>query len=496
MKLQLLDYLSKHPDPDWLVGYNNQELKQLIVELLLNLSPAQSSPEKPRQILLVATDPLKFIASFLAAIASDANLFICNPHWQEYEWQQVFDLIQPDLILEEGKINSKSFLNSKKEKCRDSHDLLKVKKSQTISLLDYKLLKKYLLVANKNSQSLIMIPTGGSSGKIRFAIHNWSTLTASVAGFCHYFSQIKVNSCCLLPLYHVSGLMQLLRSFLTGGKLAIFPYQKIKQGEKPAINPQDFFVSLVPTQLQFLLQSDPDWLSNFKTVLLGGAPAWDSLLDTARKYRIALAPTYGMTETASQIVTLKPEDFLWGNNSSGQVLPHAQVTICNEKGNKVAPEKIGAIAIKTDSLCLGYYSQQVSVNQSDSFFTDDLGFFDKQGYLHIVGRNSQKIITGGENVFPAEVEAAILATNLVTDVAVIGLPNSHWGQVVTAVYAPVQKDVDINLIKKQIELKLSKYKLPKYWLEVKSLPRNERGKINYQELKKIVNNWLAQEKIN
>jgi O-succinylbenzoic acid--CoA ligase len=180
----------------------------------------------------------------------------------------------------------------------------------------------------------IMIPTGGSSGKIKFAIHTWDTLMASVRGFTQYFQLNKVNSFCVLPLYHVSGLMQFMRSFTTGGKLAILPFKELDSSQIYNIEPSEFFISLVPTQLQRLLEK-PDlitWLSQFETVLLGGAPAWNELLEKARFYRIRLAPTYGMTETASQIATVKPDDFLNGKISSGQTLPHAQITICNQKG--------------------------------------------------------------------------------------------------------------------------------------------------------------------
>lgn len=344
-----------------------------------------------------------------------------------------------------------------------------------------------MILSQKSSpldiSSLIMIPTGGTSGKIRFAIHNWSTLTASVEGFCQYFQIQTINSCCLLPLYHVSGLMQLMRSFLTKGKLTIYPYQNLKQGDKPNINPQEFLISLVPTQLQFLLQSNPDWLASFQTVLLGGAPAWQTLLDRARKFKIPLASTYGMTETASQIVTLQPQDFLSGNNSNGRVLPHAEITIIDENKQPLLDGKVGQIVIKSKSLYWGYYPQ---INSEQILITDDLGCFDRQGYLQIVGRNSQKIITGGEKVFPSEVEAAILATGLVTDVCVIGLADCYWGQVVTAVYVPIELDTSEKLIEQKLQNQLSKYKHPKKWIPVDHLPRNQQGKVNYQKIMTLV----------
>ncbi|HEY9297532.1 MAG TPA: AMP-binding protein, partial [Phormidium sp.] len=238
----------------------------------------------------------------------------------------------------------------------------------------------------------------------------------------------------------------------------------------------------VPTQLQRLLQK-PDltnWLSRFQTVLLGGAPAWLELLETSRNYGIRLAPTYGMTETASQIATLKPEAFLAGNNSCGQILPHAKVIIKGGNGEILGTKQTGMISIQADSLALGYYPELCI--QKGEFQLDDLGYIDENGNLKIIGRNSNKIITGGENVFPNEVEAAIIATQMVNDVCVIGLPDPQWGEIVTAIYVPKSSNITIDKLKTAIEDKLSKFKHPKSWIPVASLPRNAQGKINRQLL--------------
>jgi len=134
------------------------------------------------------------------------------------EWQQVLE--QPDLILGYG---------------------------------DWGLAVELPPTHNPNFTQWIMIPTGGSSGQIRFAIHTWETLMASVRGFQQYFQLNQVNSFCVLPLYHVSGLMQFLRSFTTGGSL-LFCHSRIEM-VKGVILASYFFISLVPTQLRFLESS-------------------------------------------------------------------------------------------------------------------------------------------------------------------------------------------------------------------------------------------------
>ncbi|MFB2938974.1 2-succinylbenzoate--CoA ligase [Aerosakkonemataceae cyanobacterium BLCC-F154] len=447
-----LVYLEKGANDNWLIGSDSREFylltKQLYAELTQN-----NNLKTPLKIIIAEREPIKLIASFIAATAANCQVFLCNPNWVKAEWEQVFNLVKPDLIW--GNLPEIDYKKTQK----DTREF-----------------------TPKFTSSLIMIPTGGTSGKIRFAMHTWKNLMASVRGFQQYFSLEQVNSFCILPLYHVSGLMQFMRSFTTGGKLVISTLKLLENGERYEIQPEEFFISLVPTQLQRLLEK-PDlttWLSRFQTALLGGAPAWLELLETSRNYGIRLAPTYGMTETASQIATLKPEEFLAGNNTIGQVLPHAKVVIKGENGEILGTNQTGTISIKADSLALGYYPE-LFANQEE-FQLDDLGFIDENRDLKIVGRNSNKIITGGENVFPNEVEAAILSTQMVEDICVIGLPDSQWGEIVTAIYVPKSSNVNIGNLKIAIEDKLSKFKCPKKWIAVESLPRSVQGKINRQLL--------------
>nr|WP_245911819.1 2-succinylbenzoate--CoA ligase [Calothrix elsteri] len=448
---------------DWLFGCDKYQFRQLVEKLYLEILDYESEKNiRQTKVIICDRDHINFLAGFLAACAAKSQVFLCNPDWGENEWQQVLNLVQPDIIFGKevtGKARQVSYL------------------SPSIP-----------------HSPLIMIPTGGSSGDIKFAVHTWDTLTASVRGFKEYFQVNKVNSVCVLPLYHVSGLMQFMRSFSTGGKLVILPFCQLELGEIPKVNQSDFFISLVPTQLQRLLESLSltKYLSEFKTVLLGGTAAWNELLEKAKSYQIKLAPTYGMTETASQIVTLKPNDFLNGKVGCGQVLPHAEVIICDEKNNILPANNIGLIKIKSASLSLGYYHEnnqnidKIYTNMSlGHFLTDDIGYFDQNEYLHIIGRNSEKIITGGENVYPKEIEAAIRATEMVIDVCIIGVPDKYWGQIITAIYIPKYSSTSIFAIQTILKYKLSKFKVPKHWIPIAELPRNQQGKINHQKLYEI-----------
>ncbi|MBW4466651.1 MAG: 2-succinylbenzoate--CoA ligase [Pegethrix bostrychoides GSE-TBD4-15B] len=419
---------------DWLIGQaSHAELLALTQQRLTELARFQSLPV----ICLAETEPTAFLAGWIAACELGCPLFLGNPSWAVSEWRQVCELACPDLVWG----------------------------------------KSLELPSSRNSSAAqpgwIMIPTGGSSGQIRFAVHTWETLMAAVSGFQAYFQIEKINTCCVLPLYHVSGLMQALRSFSTGGKLALLSMSQLEQFE-PEFEPEEYFLSLVPTQLQRLLPIAKR-LARFRAVFLGGAAAWPKLLAQARQAQIPLAPTYGMTETAAQIATLKPADFLQGKTGCGQLLPHADIQL-------VQPDTagIGSLTIRSNSLMLGYFP---ALERLDEFQTDDLGYFDVQNSLHIKGRSSQKIITGGENVFPTEVEAAIRATGLVSDVAVLGMPDQTWGETVVAVC--VAENLAPARLKTALEPYLSSYKLPKRWLWIDQIPRNAQGKVNLTQLKQF-----------
>lgn len=453
---------------DWLIGPDSQQFWQHLSQFYEELS---TDPGQQSLLLIVEAEPLKFLARFCAACSLGHTLILGNSHWGKYEWQQV----QP--MVESG--DCQNFWQS----------LHNSKFPEAIS-----------------KQPKILIPTGGSSGQLKFVVHTWQTLAASVQGFQCHFQVSQVNAYCVLPLFHVSGLMQGLRVLLTGGTLALQAYRDLKRGQILPL-PSSAFLSLVPTQLQGLLQQANrfvPWLKQFQAVLLGGAPAWPSLLQQAKDLEIPLALTYGMTETASQVATLLPQQFLSGTTSSGRPLPHAQIYILNNENQPLSPGQTGQVAIEAQSLAwgyiypaptvkmvpLGFRFMQNTLTSEDllrrRFLTDDLGFLSLEGELHIVGRSSSKLISGGENVFPEEVEAVLLAIHGVQDVCVVGLPDRQWGQRICAVVVLAAPGPTLTVLPFQVLPQLALYKHPKIWIAVRSLPRTAQGKVNRHQILELV----------
>lgn len=448
--MSIAQQLEKQVQYQWLVNCDNEHFYDQIKLKQAEIAKLTGNNSQFK-ILLSESNPEKFLAVFLAAALQNQSLFLANPQWQSQEWAEVEKLVQPNLVW---------------------NDKLQEWQTTTYPLTD--------------CPGKIMIPTGGSSGKIRFTMHNWQTLKAAVKGFVQYFGVNSVNSCCFLPLYHVSGLMQCLRSFLTGGKLWLGVYQQVKQ-QLPLVDSQlNYFVSLVPTQLQFILDNNPAWLSQFATILVGGGPARASLLKRAAHLGLPIALTYGMTETAAQVVVLKPSAFLQGNKTNGQILPHAKLKICSQDGKILPRGSQGIIYIEAESLCLGYYPRVFS----SDFCTNDLGILNSREELTVIGRRDRSIISGGEIVFPQEIEEVILATGLVKDVCVFGLNDDYWGETVVAVYVEGETKQSPQTIAAEISKRLSRYKCPKHWFVVNSLSRNAQGKINYQKIK----DWLTRQR--
>ncbi|HVU19013.1 MAG TPA: AMP-binding protein [Candidatus Didemnitutus sp.] len=331
-----------------------------------------------------------------------------------------------------------------------------------------------------SGQGWLMIPTGGSSGGVRFARHDQNTIDAAVHGFVRHFGLARVNACGVLPLHHVSGLMAWMRCALTGGEHVALDWKTLSTGElvSPPDRADGWVLSLVPTQLERLLSrtDSTEWLRRFRIIFLGGAPAWASLLDKAARASLPISTGYGMTETAAMVTAVRPEEFQTGDRTSGKSLPHARVSLSGD----------GTITVTGESVFRGYYPD---FSTSRTFATGDVGSLDESGRLRVLGRSDGAIITGGEKVFPAEVEAALRASNEFEEVAVIGLPHREWGSQVVAAFE-AGRPPDLASVQRHLDQSLARFKHPKKYVPVSPWPLDASGKIRRAELERRVREVL------
>ena len=383
--------------------------------------------------VIAEADAARFRAMFADAAAGTGEVFLCDPKWGEVERAQF------QAVLTSGD-------------------------SLTASPF------------RQNETGWLMVPTGGSSGTLRFARHDSGTIAAAVGGFVKHFGLRKVNAVGVLPLHHVSGLMAWLRCAITGGTYVHADWKEIEAQNWPVLpaTSEGWVLSLVPTQLERLLHdaAAAEWLKKFQIIFLGGGPVWPELLDRAATAGLPLAPGYGMTETAAMVTAVKPEEFAAGIRNSGASLPHALLSIDTE----------GLIAIAGKSIFRGYYP---GWRDGGAFVTEDLGALDSCHRLMVLGRRDGAIITGGEKVNPVEVEAVLRGTVEFADLVVLGLPHPEWGTQVVAAY-PVGIEPDMNKVRAALTQQLARYKHPQRFVALPSWPRNEQGKLNRAEIARLI----------
>jgi len=321
-----------------------------------------------------------------------------------------------------------------------------------------------------NADGWLCIATGGSSGGLKFARHDERTLGAAVAGFCAHFGLARVNAVDVLPPHHVSGFMARMRCAATGGTHVAWDWKRLAAGERPELAAGEWVLSLVPTQLQRLLASAATvaWLRGFAVIFVGGGPVWPELAEAAARAGLRVSLGYGMTETAAMVAALRPEEFLAGGRSSGAAMPHARIALTAD----------GLVRIEGESVFRGYYPERRTAR---AFETADFGRIDAHGRLHLLGRSDAVIITGGEKVQPAEVEAALRASGEFADVAVLGVPDAEWGQCVVACYPAAERPPEWSRVEAKLSA-LAAFKRPKRFVALADWPRNAQGKLNRAEL--------------
>jgi O-succinylbenzoic acid--CoA ligase len=325
----------------------------------------------------------------------------------------------------------------------------------------------------------ILIATGGTTGRLRFCVHSVETLCASAAGFLSFYGGTPHRALCVLPHWHVSGLMQLFRAALSGGR-ATFGEPSHPEALPAEFEAEGAFLSLVPTQLARLLDAGAeDFLRGFAAVVIGGAGLDPALAAKARAAKIPLSPSYGMTETAAVCCALSPSEFLAGAEGVGRALPHAAL----EVAPGAARESPQRIRIRTASLCRGFAPWTGPIGAV--LETSDLGYFDEKGSLHVTGRADRAIVCGGEKLDAGEIERAILTGGGVREVCVTGLPDEKWGFIAAAFYVPDGSDTGTETLAEAVRKTLSPRHVPKFWKALPALPRTAAGKIDLETLRKL-----------
>ncbi|MES3517086.1 MAG: AMP-binding protein [Natronomonas sp.] len=291
-----------------------------------------------------------------------------------------------------------------------------------------------------------------------------------------------------LPMCHLGGLAPVYRSVLYGTTISVergdfSPESTIEQLEGSDAT----CVSLVPTMLRRLLDAGGETtLSDLRFVLLGGAGCPPELLERAQDLGVPVAPTYGMTETASQIATARPTEAESTPGSVGHPLMFAEVRVVDETGGIADTGESGEIFVEGPMVTPGYLDEDrtAAAFGPRGFRTGDRGHRDSDGRLWVHGRVDDRIVTGGEVVDPAEVTAVLREHRAVEDAAVIGLSDDEWGERVAAAVTG-SADLDTEALYDHCRDRLADYKRPKELVVIAEIPRTASGTVDRQALEAV-----------
>ena len=293
-----------------------------------------------------------------------------------------------------------------------------------------------------------------------------------------------------MPLFHVGGLSIVLRCAIYGTTVVLqrgFDERAVTDSlHDEAVT----HVSVVPAMLQRLLDADArPCPASLRVVLVGGGPVPPQLLARALSRGFPVIQTYGLTEAASQVATLAPADAARHVGSAGKPLLVTQLRI-----DSSLPGEPGEILVAGPTVTPGYFANPAATAaalREGWLHTGDIGRLDDDGFLFVLDRRDDLIVCGGENVYPAEVEAAALSASGVLEAAVVGVSEPRWGQLVAAVLV-CDATFDRAAFDRDIRTRLAGYKVPRIVVTVGSLPRTASGKIQRRLVRELLTAQLSE----
>ncbi len=331
-------------------------------------------------------------------------------------------------------------------------------------------------IAHDLTADCAIIHTSGTSGRPKAAVLTYGNFRHSArASALRLGVMPRDRWLCVLPLYHVGGLSILLRALIYGTALDLLPFS-IKGVNHALTRLPITQVSLVPTMLGWLLDArEQVWNPQLRTILLGGEAARPDLLQRCVDLDLPIAVSYGLSEAASQVATATPDLVRRKPGTVGKPLAGAQVHITDESGAVTATGEPGELLVKGATVMRGYHKTEPPTDGWLS--TGDIGYVDADGDLFILQRRVDLIVSGGENVYPAEVEAALRQHPSVAEALVFGLPDEAWGQRVAAV---IELKPDETTSAEELQTfareRLAGYKIPRQ-VAFAEIPRSAAGKI-------------------
>jgi fatty-acyl-CoA synthase len=336
---------------------------------------------------------------------------------------------------------------------------------------------------------LMLVYTSGTTGQPKGAMHTQAGMLANLQAAKAVQGLTAADRVLsLLPLFHVGGLcIQTLPALCCGAVLRLHARFDPGAWLRDVAQWRPTTSLLVPAVMRAILDH-PDFaatdLSSLVYLNSGSSIVPVALIEAFHARGVPVAQVYGSTETGPFSIALRPEEALARVGQVGQPAPGVELRLVDEVGREVSPGEVGEVWLKAANLMRGYHRDPANPGFINGWFrSGDLGRQDSDGHMQIVGRAKDMIISGGENIHPAEIENLVLAWPGVAEAVVVGLPDERWGEVPVLVLVPVGAGtaaaaaIDVDGLRQHLACQLARYKQPRRIEVLAELPRTALGKV-------------------
>ncbi len=445
--------------------------------------------KKGQRIFIQTDKSVEAIWIYLASLKLGAIYVPLNIAYTPSELEYFIADAKPTIFVTDNYDKIKNVLNT--------FEKLTVINLQNLnsSMEKYKVKEKSEIAFCLDEDIAAILYTSGTTGKPKGASISNKNLFSNCSTLVELWKMTSKDTLLhILPIYHTHGLFVAINTIMiAGGSMIFFP--KFNEESLMPHFKEGSIMMGVPTHYIRLLTilKNNDNLQNFRLFISGSAPLSSRIHNEFyKKTGFKILERYGMTET--NMLTSNPYKGFRKAGTVGFPLPNVDIRIRDLKTNKiVGQESKGSIEVKGPNVFNSYWNKDKETKKeftNDNFFkTGDVGFFDKEGYLNISGRNKDLIITGGLNVYPAEIEKVIDEIPEIEESSVIGLPHNDFGEGVTAVVSlKTNMDINVENIKVILKKKLAGFKIPQKFIVLDELPKNAMGKVKKNDLRKLYQN--------
>ncbi|MGH7428840.1 MAG: long-chain-fatty-acid--CoA ligase [Candidatus Methylomirabilaceae bacterium] len=348
---------------------------------------------------------------------------------------------------------------------------------------------------------LLIVYTAGTTGHPKGAVLTQEALQWNAINSIHMHDLTSDDHILtVLPMFHVGGLNIQTTPALHAGATVTLHRRFQAEATLAAITAErPTMTVLVPATMQACLDS-PLWpqtdFRHLRIVATGSTTVPQHLSDAFRARGVCVLEVYGSTETCPIAIHQRPDSDFGKRGSTGLPALHCQIRVVGSDGADLPASRAGEILVKGPNVMVEYWGNQAATAEAlrDGWhYTGDIGYRDADGYFFIVDRKKNVIISGGENIYPAEVERALLAHPDIREAAVIGVPDERWQEVPVAVVVPANRaPLSEDTLRVHLEGQLARYKIPRRFIFTDELPRNAMGKVQHFRVREMFADKMSQ----